>query len=127
LTRKISLCSDCGTVGRYGATPLGIAASVAAVASARSSTYLQALPQLCWYATSLIVRNCQTPVVNTIVIVGVVVGVEPMLTKEEFEETKRVVAEFQAAGGAGEQLQAMLQARARSTPNWVRYSFLAVV
>lgn len=46
-------------------------------------------------------------------------SVEPLLTADEFAQTKRVVAEFQAAGGVGEQLQALLLQRARSERNWL--------
>jgi hypothetical protein len=46
-------------------------------------------------------------------------SVEPLLTASEFEQTKRVVADFQAPGGVGETLQAKLVERGQQERNWL--------
>lgn len=46
-------------------------------------------------------------------------SVEPLLSAAEFAETRRVVAEFQAPGGVGEQLQAKLVERGKHERNWL--------
>ena len=42
-----------------------------------------------------------------------------MTTEEEFEETLRCVREFAREGGEGHSLQALLEARAAATENWL--------
>jgi len=44
---------------------------------------------------------------------------EPIVSEDELEHTRRLVAEF-LQGGVGERLQKSLERRARKTENWVR-------
>ena len=43
---------------------------------------------------------------------------EPIVSEEELEHTRQLVAEF-LQGGVGERLQKSLERRARKTENWV--------
>lgn len=44
---------------------------------------------------------------------------QPLLSSEEMDKTKTVVAEFGKPGGVGEQLQQKLIERAKANDNWV--------
>ncbi|XP_074082091.1 carnitine O-acetyltransferase-like isoform X1 [Macrotis lagotis] len=44
---------------------------------------------------------------------------KPIVSMEEWNNTKRLVDEFQGSGGVGAQLQKRLQQRARKTDNWL--------
>ena len=43
----------------------------------------------------------------------------PLVSQEQFEETKRCVRDFAKEGGDGHALQALLEARAREQDNWM--------
>ena len=44
---------------------------------------------------------------------------QPLMSSEEFERTKEIVAEFGKPGGVGEELQRGLLERAKIEENWV--------
>lgn len=44
---------------------------------------------------------------------------QPIVSEEEWAHTKKLVEEFQAAGGVGERLQKGLERRAKKMENWV--------
>lgn len=48
-----------------------------------------------------------------------ITALEPILFDSEYEQTKRVVADFQKPGGIGETLQKKLQEKAASSDNWL--------
>lgn len=47
-------------------------------------------------------------------------SLEPLVSPEELEQTKQLVADFGAPEGEGERLQVRLQRRAARMENWVR-------
>lgn len=47
-------------------------------------------------------------------------ALQPIVSQEEWAQTKQLVEEFQSAGGVGERLQKGLERRARKSENWVR-------
>ncbi|MEQ2157596.1 hypothetical protein GOODEAATRI_003349 [Goodea atripinnis] len=49
-----------------------------------------------------------------------ITALEPIVEADELTHTRRVIQEFQEAGGVGEQLQRGLEKRAGETENWVR-------
>lgn len=49
-----------------------------------------------------------------------IAALEPIVEDEELSRTRRLVQEFQEAGGVGERLQRSLERRASATENWVR-------
>ena len=46
-------------------------------------------------------------------------ALQPIVSEEEWAQTKQLVEEFQTAGGVGERLQKGLERRARKMENWV--------
>ncbi|KAL8213154.1 UNVERIFIED_CONTAM: hypothetical protein K2H54_061029, partial [Gekko kuhli] len=46
-------------------------------------------------------------------------SLEPLVSPEELEQSKELVAEFGAPGGEGDRLQARLQRRAARMENWI--------
>lgn len=46
-------------------------------------------------------------------------ALQPIVSEEEWAQTRQLVEEFQASGGVGERLQKGLERRARKTENWV--------
>ena len=46
-------------------------------------------------------------------------ALQPIVSEEEWTQTKQLVEEFQTAGGVGERLQKGLERRARKMENWV--------
>ena len=44
---------------------------------------------------------------------------QALVSNEEFERTKEIVAEFGKPGGVGEQLQKELMEKAKTSENWV--------
>ncbi|XP_012627644.1 carnitine O-acetyltransferase isoform X2 [Microcebus murinus] len=46
-------------------------------------------------------------------------ALQPIVSEEEWAQTKKLVDEFQASGGVGERLQKGLERRARKTDNWL--------
>ena len=51
---------------------------------------------------------------------------QPLVSKEEFERTKKIVSQFGQTGGVGEKLQKKLLERAEAKESWV-YNALKVV
>lgn len=43
----------------------------------------------------------------------------PVVSKKDYERTKKIVEEFGRPGGEGEQLQALLEQYAKTKVNWV--------
>lgn len=50
--------------------------------------------------------------------------VQPLLSEEEMEDTRKAVAEFGRPGGEGEKLQEKLLEKAKINDNWVSCSFV---
>lgn len=48
-------------------------------------------------------------------------AVEPLVDKEEFENTQQIVKDFRKPGGIGELLQKELEGFARNKDNWVNW------
>lgn len=48
---------------------------------------------------------------------------QPLLSNEEFERTRKVVADFGRRGGVGEKLQKKLMERAEAKESWVRCKY----
>lgn len=46
-------------------------------------------------------------------------ALEPLVSEEEMDHTRQLMAEFLSSGGVGERLQKGLERRARKTENWV--------
>lgn len=46
-------------------------------------------------------------------------ALQPIVSEEEWAQTKKLVDEFQTSGGVGERLQKGLERRAKKTENWV--------
>lgn len=46
-------------------------------------------------------------------------ALEPLVSEEELEHTRQLMAKFLSSGGVGDRLQKGLERRARKTENWV--------
>lgn len=46
-------------------------------------------------------------------------ALQPIVSQEEWAQTKQLVEEFQTSGGVGERLQKGLECRAKKSENWV--------
>ena len=51
---------------------------------------------------------------------GYLAMLQPIVSEEELEHTRQLVAEFLTPGGVGDRLQRSLERRARKVDNWVR-------
>lgn len=50
---------------------------------------------------------------------GYLAALKPLVSEEELDHTRQLMAEFLSSGGVGERLQKGLERRARKTENWV--------